>query len=123
MTAQRRAILTAFSTAERHLDAMELLRHVRRSVPRVSVATVYRVLRLLEAAGIVERFDFPRRQAVYEVSLVHHDHLIDEVTGEVIEFSDPTLDNLEDALAQSLGYRLVERRLTLVGRRLTTERP
>ncbi len=87
------------------------------------MATIYRTLRQFEAAGIIERQTFGTRTGHFEPAFRHHDHLIDEATGEAIEFSDPELEELQRRIAQRLGYRLVRHQLTLFGSKLDESRP
>lgn len=116
MTEQRRVIARVLSESEDHPD-VELL-HQRSSAidNRISIATVYRTVRLFEEAGIIERHDFGDGRARYEESTdEHHDHLIDLKTGRVIEFTNPAIEKLQDAVAKELGYKLVGHRLELYG--------
>lgn len=117
MTAPRRAIARALSSAH-HPDAETLLEVVRKSIPHVSMATIYRTLRQFESAGIIERQTFGTRIGHFEPASDHHDHLVDESTGEAIEFSDPELEELQRKIAERLGYRLVRHQLTLFGEKL-----
>lgn len=117
MTLPRRAIARALSSA-RHPDAEALFEQVRKAIPQVSIATIYRTLRQFEAAGIIERQMFGTRVGHFEPATDHHDHLIDEATGEAIEFSDPELEELQRRIAERLGYRLVRHHLTLFGEKL-----
>lgn len=119
MTEQRRVIARVLSEAKDHPDAEELHRRAAAIDPRISIATVYRTVRLFEEAGILERHDFRDGRARYEeVPDAHHDHLIDLSTGKVIEFSDPEIERLQMAIAERLGYSLVDHRLELYGRPL-----
>ncbi|RVT94873.1 Fur family transcriptional regulator [Sphingomonas crocodyli] len=116
ITEQRRVIARVLSDAEDHPD-VELL-HERASAidPGISIATVYRTVRLFEDAGILERHDFGDGRARYEAAAeTHHDHLIDVETGNVIEFTDPELEELQRKIADKLGFRLVDHRLELYG--------
>ncbi|TZG28011.1 Fur family transcriptional regulator [Sphingomonas montanisoli] len=116
ITEQRRVIARVLSDAEDHPD-VELL-HERASTidPGISIATVYRTVRLFEDAGILERHDFGDGRARYEAAAeTHHDHLIDVETGNVIEFTDPELEELQRKIAEKLGFRLVDHRLELYG--------
>lgn len=122
MTAPRRAIARALATV-RHPDAEQLLEEVRKSVPNVSMATIYRTLRQFEAAGIIERQSFGTRVGHFEPASDHHDHLIDESTGEAIEFSDPELEDLQRRIAERLGYRLTRHHLTLFGEKIGSGLP
>ncbi len=119
ITEQRRAIAKVLSDSEDHPD-VELL-HSRASAvdPKISIATVYRTVRLFEEAGILDRHDFGDGRARYEAAPeAHHDHLIDVETGRVVEFVDPELEALQKQIAEKLGYRLVDHRMELYGVRL-----
>jgi Fur family ferric uptake transcriptional regulator len=114
MTDQRRIIARVLSEADDHPDAEELHRRAFAIDRNISLATVYRTVRLLEEAGIIERRDFRDGRARYEEATDdHHDHLIDIRSGKVIEFYDEELERLKDAIAAKLGYRLVDHRLEL----------
>lgn len=116
ITDQRRVIARVISDADDHPDVETL--HERSSAidSRISIATVYRTVRLFEEAGILDRHDFGDGRARYEaVPEAHHDHLIDVETGKVIEFVDPELEALQKQIAEKLGYRLVDHRMELYG--------
>ncbi|MFM8377129.1 MAG: Fur family transcriptional regulator [Phenylobacterium sp.] len=116
MTDQRRVIARVLSAAQDHPDVEELHRRAHAIDPRISIATVYRTVRLFEEAGILSRLDFRDGRSRYEeASEAHHDHLIDMTTGKVIEFVDPEIEALQEAIARRLGYRLVDHRLELYG--------
>jgi Fur family ferric uptake transcriptional regulator len=116
MTDQRRVIARVLSDAQDHPDVEELHRRAHAVDPRISIATVYRTVRLFEEAGIISRLDFRDGRSRYEeTSEAHHDHLIDMTTGKVIEFVDPEIEALQEAIARRLGYRLVDHRLELYG--------
>jgi Fur family ferric uptake transcriptional regulator len=116
MTDQRRVIAQVLSTAHDHPDVEELYRRAHAVDHHISIATVYRTVRLFEDAGIIARHDFRDGRARYEEAPdVHHDHLIDMKTGQVIEFVDAEIEALQDAIARRLGYRLVDHRLELYG--------
>ena len=116
MTDQRRVIAQVLSTAHDHPDVEELYRRAHAVDHHISIATVYRTVRLFEDAGIIARHDFRDGRARYEEAPdVHHDHLIDMKTGSVIEFVDPEIEALQEAIARRLGYRLVDHRLELYG--------
>jgi Fur family ferric uptake transcriptional regulator len=116
MTDQRRVIARVLSAAQDHPDVEELHRRAHAVDPRISIATVYRTVRLFEEAGILSRLDFRDGRSRYEeASEAHHDHLIDMTTGKVIEFVDPEIEALQEAIARRLGYRLVDHRLELYG--------
>jgi len=113
---QRRVIARVLSDAQDHPDVEELHRRAHAVDPRISIATVYRTVRLFEEAGIISRLDFRDGRSRYEeTSEAHHDHLIDMTTGKVIEFVDPEIEALQEAIARRLGYRLVDHRLELYG--------
>ncbi|MDE0800008.1 MAG: Fur family transcriptional regulator [Rhodospirillaceae bacterium] len=114
MTGQRRVIARVLSSAEDHPDVEEV--HKRSAIvdPRISIATVYRTMRLFEDAGIVARHDFGDGRARYEeASSTHHDHLIDIKSGQVIEFRNEEIERLQSEVAKTHGYRLVDHRLEL----------
>jgi Fur family ferric uptake transcriptional regulator len=116
MTGQRRVIARVLSEAQDHPDAEELHRRAAAIDPHISIATVYRTVRLLAEAGILERHDFRDGRSRYEeVPDEHHDHLIDIQTGRVIEFHDDQIEELQRLVAEKLGYRLVDHRLELYG--------
>jgi Fur family ferric uptake transcriptional regulator len=119
MTEQRRVIARVLSDAIDHPDAEELHRRAAAVDPRISLATVYRTMRLFEDAGIIERHDFRDGRARYEESPEsHHDHLINVRTGEVIEFMNEEIEKLQERVARELGFELVDHRLELYGRPL-----
>ena len=116
MTDQRRVIARVLSDADDHPDVEELHRRAVAQDPRISIATVYRTVRLFEEAGILTRHDFGDGRARYEAAAeAHHDHLIDVETGRVIEFVDPELEELQRRIAARLGFRLVDHRMELYG--------
>ena len=116
MTEQRRVIARVLSDAQDHPDVEELHRRAHAVDPRISIATVYRTVRLLEDSGIISRHDFRDGRSRYEEAPeTHHDHLIDRTTGKVIEFVDAEIEALQEAIARRLGYRLVDHRLELYG--------
>ncbi len=118
MTGQRRVIARVLSEASDHPDVEELYRRASALDARISIATVYRTVRLLEEKGILERRDFGGGRARYEpTEHGHHYHLIDVETGKVIEFQDPEHDRMMRAIAERLGFDLVSLRLELFGRR------
>lgn len=119
MTEQRRVIARVLSEAHDHPDAEELHRRAAAIDSRISIATVYRTVRLFEEAGILERHDFRDGRSRYEeVPEEHHDHLIDLTTGKVVEFHDEEIERLQQLVAERLGFRLVDHRLELYGRPL-----
>ena len=114
MTDQRRVVARVLSLATDHPDVEELYRRASEVDPKISIATVYRTVRLFEEAGVLERHDFGDGRARYEERPEeHHDHLIDLHTGKVIEFVDEEIEKLQKAIAERLGYRLVDHRLEL----------
>ena len=116
MTEQRRVIARILSAASDHPDVEELHRRSHAVDPHISIATVYRTVRLFEEAGIIDRLDFRDGRSRYEEhSSDHHDHLIDMKTGKVVEFVDAEIEALQEAIARKLGYRLVDHRLELYG--------
>ena len=118
MTDQRRVIAKVLSEAEDHPDAEELYRRAADVDPKISLATVYRTVRLFSDAGIIETHDFRDGRARYETADDdHHDHLIDVQTGDVIEFVDAEIEALQEKIAEKLGYDLVDHRMELYGRK------
>ena len=116
MTDQRRVVARVLSTSQDHPDVEELYRRAHAMDPHISIATVYRTVRLFEEAGIIERHDFRDGRSRYEETPDHHhDHLIDMRSGRVIEFVDPEIEALQESIARKLGYRLVDHRLELYG--------
>lgn len=115
MTDQRRIVARVIGDAEDHPDVEELYSRAAAIDPRISLATVYRTVKLFEDEGILERLDFGDGRARYEdAERDHHDHLIDVSTGQVIEFVDPEIEALQEKIAQRLGYRLIGHRLELL---------
>ena len=116
ITEQRRVIARVLSEAEDHPDVEALYTRSSAIDPGISIATVYRTVRLFEEAGILERHDFGDGRARYEAAAeAHHDHLINVETGEVIEFVNPELEALQKVIAEKLGFRLVDHRMELYG--------
>ena len=116
MTGQRRVIAEVLEEADDHPDVEELHRRAAARDESISIATVYRTMNLFEEAGIVERREFKGERARWEDGARdHHDHLIDLATGEVIEFVDPEIEKLQEAIARRLGYELRDHRLELYG--------
>ena len=116
MTDQRRVIARVLSSAEDHPDVEELHRRAHAIDPHISIATVYRTVRLFEESGIIERHDFRDGRSRYEETPTHHhDHLIDMKSGKVVEFVDEEIEALQQAIAKKLGYKLVDHRLELYG--------
>lgn len=114
MTGQRRVIARVLSNADDHPDVEEVHRRSALEDSRISIATVYRTMRLFEEADIVARHDFGDGRARYEEApSTHHDHLIDIKSGKVIEFRNEEIERLQKEVAQAHGYRLVDHRLEL----------
>jgi len=118
MTDQRRIIARVLSEAADHPDVDQVYRRASAIDPRISIATVYRTVRLFEEANILERHDFGDGRARYEEAPSrHHDHLIDMQTGEVVEFRNEEIERIQERIAAELGFELVGHRLELYGRR------
>lgn len=116
MTEQRRVIARVISESEDHPDVELLYQRASEIDNRISIATVYRTVRLFEEANILERHDFGDGRARYEEAPTdHHDHLIDVKTGEVLEFQNEQIEELQRRVAEELGYELVDHRLELYG--------
>lgn len=116
MTEQRRVIARVLSEADDHPDVEEVHRRSTRVDAKISIATVYRTVRLFEESGIVERLDFKNGRARYEEATgQHHDHLIDVQSGEVIEFNSPEIERIQQEIARKYGFELVDHRLELYG--------
>ena len=116
MTEQRRIVARVIGAAEDHPDVEALYNRASAVDPRISIATVYRTVKLFEEAGILERLEFGDGRARYEdAERNHHDHLIDMNSGEVIEFVDPDIEALQLRISERLGYKLIGHRLELYG--------
>ena len=116
MTGQRRVIAEVLQDARDHPDVEELHARAASRDPRISIATVYRTVKLLEEAGILEKVEFGDGRARDEdAERDHHDHLIDLTTGRVIDFVDPEIEALQERIAERLGYRLKGHRMELYG--------
>lgn len=123
MTDQRRVIARVLSEAEDHPDVEELHQRAAAVDPRISLATVYRTLRLFEEVNLLERHDFRGGRARYEqIPDEHHDHLIDLESGNVIEFQNAEIEALQRGIAEKLGYKLVDHRLELYAVPLNSKR-
>ena len=119
LTDQRKIIARVMSEAENHPDVDELHRRVIKIDSKVSIATVYRTVKLFEEAGIIEKHDFKGSKARYEQApKEHHDHLIDINTGEITEFVNEDIEKLQKEVAEKLGYKLVDHRLELYGSKI-----
>ena len=123
MTEQRRVIARVLSWAEDHPNVDEVFARASKIDPHISLATVYRTVRLFEESGILIRLDFGDGKARYEDSSVdHHDHLIDVESGAIIEFQNDEIERLQREVAGKLGYELVEHRLELYARPLKNKK-
>ena len=120
LTEQRRTIAAVLEEADDHPDVEELYNRASARDPRISLATVYRTVKLFEEAGILDKHEFGDGRARYETAdREHHDHLIDVHSGEVIEFVDPEIEALQEKIARKLGYKLKGHRLELYAVPLT----
>ena len=116
LTDQRKLIANAMSESSDHPDVDELHRRVNKVDSKISIATVYRTVKLFEEAGIVAKHDFKGNKSRYEeATQEHHDHLIDVNTGEITEFVNEDIEKLQQKVAEKLGYKLVDHRLELYG--------
>ena len=123
ITEQRRIIARVLSDSDDHPDVEMLHERAAQLDPKISIATVYRTVRLFEEAGILDRHDFGDGRSRYEAAPeAHHDHLIDVETGDVVEFVDPELEALQKVIAERLGYRLVDHRMELYAVKLGREK-
>ena len=114
MTEQRRVIAQILDQSNDHPDVEELYRRAAKIDPNISIATVYRTVKLFDDTGMIERHDFRGGRSRYEtVPEEHHDHLIDIRSGEVIEFNHAEIEALQESIARELGYKLVDHRLEL----------
>ena len=119
LTDQRKLIAKVMSGSENHPDVDELYQRVNKLDSKISIATVYRTVKLFEEASIVAKHDFKGNKARYEqTSEEHHDHLIDINTGEITEFVNEDIEKLQKKVAEKLGYKLVDHRLELYGSKI-----
>ena len=119
LTDQRKLIAKVMSTSTDHPGVDELHKRVSKVDSKISIATVYRTVKLFEEAGIVAKHDFKGTKARYEEApQEHHDHLIDVNTGEIIEFVNEDIEKLQQKVAEQLGYKLVDHRLELYGSKI-----
>jgi len=119
LTDQRKVIARIMSESTDHPDVDELHKRVSKHDSKISIATVYRTVKLFEEAGIVAKHDFKGNKARYEETpQEHHDHLIDVNTGEITEFVDKDIEKLQQKVAEKLGYKLVDHRLELYGSKI-----
>ena len=116
LTDQRKIIAKVMSESQDHPDVDELYNRVSKIDSKISIATVYRTVKLFEEAGILAKHDFKGRKARYEeLNESHHDHLIDIKTGEILEFVDEEIEKLQEKVAEKYGYKLVDHKLELYG--------
>ena len=119
LTDQRKLIAKIMSESDDHPDVDELHKRINKLDSKISIATVYRTVKLFEESGIVAKHDFKGNKARYEeASGEHHDHLIDINTGEIIEFVNEDIEKLQKEVAEKLGYKLVDHRLELYGSKI-----
>ena len=119
LTEQRKLVAEVMSSSEDHPNVNELHRRVNKLDSKISIATVYRTVKLFEEAGIIEKHDFKGNKARYEQTTSdHHDHLIDINTGEITEFVNEDIEKLQKKVAEKLGYKLVDHRLELYGSKI-----
>jgi Fur family ferric uptake transcriptional regulator len=122
MTDQRRVIAQVLESSDDHPDVEDLYRRASRIDDKISIATVYRTVKLLEETGIIARHEFRDGRARYEIEPEdHHDHLINLKTGEVIEFANAEIEALQERIAKEYGFKLVDHRLELYGVPLETD--
>ena len=119
LTDQRKIIARVMSQSSDHPDVYELHKRVSKLDDKISIATVYRTVKLFEESGIVEKHDFKGSKSRYEQAPEeHHDHLIDINTGEITEFVNEEIEKLQKQVAEKLGYKLVDHRLELYGSKI-----
>ena len=119
LTNQRRIVAKVMSESEDHPDVDELHKRVNKIDSKISIATVYRTVKLFEESGIFEKHDFKGTKARYEeATQEHHDHLIDVNTGKITEFVNEDIEKLQHKVAEKLGYKLIDHRLELYGAKI-----
>ena len=119
LTDQRKLVAKVMSESDDHPDVDELHKRVSKIDSKISIATVYRTVKLFEEAGVVAKHDFKGTKARYEeLPEEHHDHLIDVNTGEIIEFVNEEIEKLQGRVAEKLGYKLIDHRLELYGSKI-----
>ena len=119
LTDQRKLVAQVLSESQNHPDVDELHKQVSKLDPKISIATVYRTVKLFEESGILAKHDFKGNKARYEqTSIEHHDHLIDINTGKITEFVNEDIEKLQKKVAEKLGYKLVDHRLELYGSKI-----
>ena len=123
LTEQRKLVAKVMSESSDHPDVDELHRRVSKIDSKISIATVYRTVKLFEEASIIAKHDFKGNKARYEEAThEHHDHLIDINTGEIIEFVNEDIEKLQKEVAEKLGYKLVDHRLELYGLKIKNKK-
>ena len=121
-THQRRIIAEVISNSSDHPDANEVYLRSNKIDPRISLATVYRTIKLFEEYNVLNRIELGGKRARYEeLTEIHHDHLIDIETGEIIEFVDDEIEELQKKVAKKLGYNLVDHKMELFGKKIKTK--
>ena len=118
MTLPRKIILEVIEAAEDHPDVDEMYRRAVEKDRSISIATVYRTIKLFEEAGIIEKLDIGDGRSRYEEAGEHHEHLIDVESGEIIEFQNEELEEMKKQVALNMGYELVDHRLELFGKKI-----
>ena len=119
LTEQRKLVAKVMSESEDHPDVDELHKRISKLDSKISIATVYRTVKLFEESGILEKHDFKGTKARYEQApQEHHDHLIDINTGEITEFVNEDIEKIQQQVAEKLGYKLVDHRLELYGQKI-----
>ena len=119
LTDQRKLVAKIMSESEDHPNVDELHKRVHKIDSKISIATVYRTVKLFEESGIIAKHDFKGNKARYEqTAKEHHDHLIDVNTGEITEFVNKDIEELQEQVAKKLGYKLVDHRLELYGTKI-----
>ena len=123
LTDQRKLVARVMSESEDHPDVDELHKRVNALDSKISIATVYRTVKLFEEAGIIAKHEFKGTKARYEeASQDHHDHLIDVNTGQIVEFVNEDIEKLQKKVAEKLGYKLVDHRLELYGSKIKNKK-
>jgi len=123
LTDQRKLVARIMSESDDHPDVDELHKRVSKVDSKISIATVYRTVKLFEESGIVAKHDFKGNKARYEQApQEHHDHLIDINTGEIVEFVNEDIEKLQKQVAEKLGYKLVDHRLELYGSKIKNKK-
>jgi Fur family transcriptional regulator, ferric uptake regulator len=120
MTGQRRTIIKVLGDSADHPSVEDVYERAKNADPSISIATVYRTLSLLDQLNLVIRHEFQEGYSRYELNWDHHHHLIDLETGEVVEFQNEELEKLKEKIANKLGYDLIDHRLELYGRKISS---